>query len=62
MQTLNRAIEDASDFREFQRKLLEVSEDQRAEVHALQGQKRPGETRKQFRERLRREQKAAVKT
>jgi predicted FMN-binding regulatory protein PaiB len=57
MQMLNRAIEDASDFRDLMRKLEQGAEEQRQRAWKLERQ--PGENREQHRARLRREAKAA---
>lgn len=65
MEMMNRAIEDASDFKEMLRKLQEGKDAERGAIQAYiqagVSPKHPGENRKQYRERLRRERKAATK-
>ena len=76
MEAINRAIEDASDFMELKRKLLEGEQGKFREAlmaeatqqapdsaasQAMKQQKQPGENRKAYRERMRRERKAAAK-
>lgn len=63
MQMMNKAIEDAADFGEFQRKLMQehekkVAQHQGGIIEALiakehsQPQRRPGENREQYRARI----------
>lgn len=65
MEAMNRAIEDASDYTEFQRKLLQKRHDwavaalpERVMAEPPRSPRRPGENREQHRARLRAEQKA----
>jgi hypothetical protein len=76
MEMMNRAFEDASDFMEMKRKLMENAEARFSELAKQDAerlelekltiappnlQKQPGENREQYRERMRRERKAAAK-